>query len=92
MAFILLLGYNFLSASAHAKMVNLATNLGSMTLFLFKGVIIWKIALPMAAANAFGGFAGARLAIAKGNKFIRIFFLVVVVVGVLIRFCLDVFK
>jgi uncharacterized membrane protein YfcA len=90
MAFVILLGYNFLSASAHAKMVNLATNLGSVTLFIIKGAIIWPIALPMAAANMLGGFAGAKLAIAKGNKFIRIFFLVVVV-GILVRFCWDVF-
>jgi uncharacterized membrane protein YfcA len=90
MAFVILLGYNFLSASAHAKMINLATNLGSVTLFIMKGSIIWKIALPMAAANSLGGFTGAKLAIAKGNKFIRIFFLVIVI-GILLRFMWDVF-
>jgi uncharacterized membrane protein YfcA len=91
MAFVILLGYNFLSASAHAKMVNLATNLGSVTLFFIKGAIIWNIALPMAAANMLGGFTGAKLAIARGNKFIRVFFLVIVI-GILVRFCWDVFK
>lgn len=91
MAFIILLRYDFLSSSAHAKMVNLATNLGSITLFLFKGTILWQLALPMAAANALGGFAGAKLAIAKGNKFIRTFFLFVVV-AILLRFCWDVFR
>lgn len=90
LAFIALLHFDFLHASAHAKMVNLATNLGSVTLFLLKGKIIWLVALPMAAANALGGFAGAKLAIAKGNRFIRIFFLVIVI-GILIRFCWDVF-
>jgi uncharacterized membrane protein YfcA len=90
LAFIALLHFDFLHASAHAKMVNLATNLGSVTLFLIKGKIIWLVALPMAAANALGGFAGAKLAIAKGNRFIRIFFLVIVI-GILIRFCWDVF-
>lgn len=90
LAFIALLHFDFLHASAHAKMVNLATNLGSVTLFLVKGIIIWQIALPMAAANMLGGFMGARLAIAKGNRFIRAFFLVVVV-GILVRFCWDVF-
>jgi uncharacterized protein len=90
LTFIALLHFDFLHASAHAKMVNLATNLGSVTLFLIKGKIIWLIALPMAAANALSGFMGAKLAIAKGNRFIRIFFLVVIV-GILIRFCWDVF-
>ena len=90
LAFIAFLGFDFLHSSAHAKLVNLATNLGSVTLFIIKGKIIWSIALPMAVANSLGGFAGARLAIAKGNKFIRVFFLVVII-GILIRFCWDVF-
>lgn len=89
LVFIALLHFDFLHASAHAKMVNLATNLGSVTLFLLKGKIIWLIALPMAASNALGGFLGARLAISKGNKFIRVFFLVVVM-AILLRFCWDV--
>ena len=89
-AFIALMGFDFLHASANAKMVNLATNFGSICLFMLKGKIIWAIALPMAASNAFGGWLGAKLAITKGNSFIRIFFLVVVV-GTLIRFAYDVF-
>jgi hypothetical protein len=44
----------------------------------------------MAVCNAFGGWMGAKLAIKKGNSFIRIFFLIVVV-GTLIRFGYDVF-
>ena len=90
LAFIAWLGFDFLHASAHAKMVNLATNLGSITLFLLKGKIIWLVALPMAISNALGSIIGANLAIAKGNKFIRIFFLVVVT-ATLIRFAYDVF-
>lgn len=89
-AFIALLHFDFLHASAYAKLANLATNLGSVTLFVAKGNIIWAMALPMAVANMLGNFAGARLAIAKGNKFIRVFFLVVVL-GILLRFCWDIF-
>ncbi|WP_432221539.1 sulfite exporter TauE/SafE family protein [Flavobacterium sp. TMP13] len=89
-AFIALLGFDFLHASANAKMVNLATNFGSIVLFTLKGKIIWSIALPMAACNALGGWLGAKLAINKGNSFIRVFFLVVVI-GTLLRFAYDVF-
>lgn len=88
--FIALLGFDFLHASANAKMVNLATNFGSICLFVFKGKIIWSIAIPMALCNAIGGWLGAKMAINKGNGFIRIFFLAVVV-GTLIRFAYDVF-
>ena len=90
LAFVVVMGYDFLHASANAKMVNLATNFGSILLFVLKGKIIWAIAIPMALCNAAGGFTGAKLAINKGNKFIRIFFLIIVV-GTLIRFAYDVF-
>ena len=88
--FIALLGFDFLHASANAKMVNLATNFGSICLFALKGKILWAVAIPMAFCNALGGFIGAKLAISRGNKFIRVFFLLVVI-GTLIRFGYDVF-
>lgn len=90
LAFISLLGYDFLHASAQAKLVNLSTNVGSIILFTIKGKIIWMIAFPMAACNAVGGMLGARMAILKGNKFIRVFFLLIVI-GTLLRFAWDVF-
>jgi hypothetical protein len=90
MAFISLLGFDFLNASANAKMVNLATNFGSICLFAIKGKVLWHIALPMAVCNGLGGFFGAKLAINRGNTFIRIFFLIVVL-ATLTRFAYDVF-
>lgn len=90
LAFITLLGFDFLKASANAKLVNMATNLGSIIFFLGSGRIMFAIALPMAVCNAAGGALGARLAIMKGNKFIRLFFLIIVV-GTIIRFAYDVF-
>ena len=89
LAYISLLGYDFLHASAQAKLVNLATNLGSIILFTIKGKIIWMVALPMAVCNAVGGIIGARMAIARGNRFIRIFFLLVVT-ATLLRFAWEV--
>ncbi|MGL2966411.1 sulfite exporter TauE/SafE family protein [Flavobacterium sp. XGLA_31] len=90
LAFVTVLGFDFLHASANAKMVNLATNFGSICLFVLKGKVIWAIAIPMAVCNAIGGWVGAKLAIRKGNGFIRVFFLIVVI-GTLIRFGYDVF-
>jgi uncharacterized protein len=90
LAFIGVFGFDFLRASAHAKFVNLATNLGSIVLFALKGKMIYAVALPMAVCNALGGWLGAKLAILKGNKFIRIFFLAVVTITI-IRFAYDVF-
>jgi uncharacterized membrane protein YfcA len=90
LAFIGFLGFDFLKASAHAKFVNLSTNFGSICFFAIKGKIIYSIAIPMAICNAIGGLLGARLAILKGNTFIRIFFLVIVCV-IILRFAYDVF-
>jgi len=90
LGFVTILGFDFLHASANAKMVNLATNFGSICLFVLKGKIIWAIAIPMAFCNALGGFIGAKLAIKKGNTFIRKFFLFVVILT-LLRFGYDVF-
>jgi uncharacterized membrane protein YfcA len=76
--FITLLGMDFIHASADAKFVNLATNIGSICLFAISGKIVYAIAIPMAVFNAAGGFLGAKMAILRGNAFIRIIFLCVV--------------
>lgn len=89
LACISILGFDFLHASAQAKLVNLATNLGSIVLFSIQGKIIWGVALPMAACNALGGILGARMAIARGNNFIRVFFLGIVLLT-LLRFAWEV--
>ena len=91
LAMIYFLGFDFLHASAHAKLVNLATNIGSIMLFTFKGKIIWMAALPMAVSNAIGGLLGARLAISKGNRMIRIFFMLIVL-ATLVRLGWDMLK
>jgi len=88
--FISLLGYDFLKASAHAKFVNLATNTGSILFFAKSGHILYGYAIPMAGFNFLGSFFGARLAILKGNGFIRGFFLLVVM-GTILRFGYDIF-
>ncbi|MGZ4040564.1 MAG: sulfite exporter TauE/SafE family protein [Bacteroidia bacterium] len=88
--FISILGFDFLKASAHAKFVNLATNLGSICFFSLSGNILFNYAIPMAICNLSGSFLGARLALLKGNKFIRVFFLIVVC-GTILRFGYDIF-
>lgn len=88
--FIGALGFDFLKASAHAKFVNLATNIGSIIYFSGSGHILYHYAIPMAVFNLSGSFLGARLALIKGNRFIRMFFLIVIA-GTIIRFGYDIF-
>lgn len=73
-----LLGYAFLQASANAKIANFATNLGALTVFAPMGHVLVKVGLVIAAANLVGGYVGARTAIARGNAFVRVVFVLIV--------------
>lgn len=90
LVFITVIGHDFMHASAHAKLVNLATNFASILYFASTGHIYYHLALPMAACNMAGGWLGTRMALLKGNRFIRIFFLLVVS-GTMLRFAWDIF-
>ena len=73
-----LLGYSFLDASAKARLANWATNLGALVVFVPQGVVLWKIGLLMGVGNLMGGYLGARVAVSRGTRFVRVFFIVVV--------------
>jgi hypothetical protein len=76
--FIGIFGFDFLAASATAKVVNVATNLSAVAYFAATDHILYRYALPMGLCNIAGSVTGARLAILKGNAFVRVFFIVVV--------------
>ena len=83
--FIGLFGFDFLNASASTKVVNAATNLAALLYFAWAGHIFVEYAVPMGLCNVLGALLGTRLAILKGNRLVRGFFLVVVGV-MLLRF------
>lgn len=76
--FVRLLGYDFLNASASAKLVNTATNLAALILFALKGHVWWHFMVAMALANVAGSLLGTRLALKHGAGFVRGVFIVVV--------------
>jgi uncharacterized protein len=76
--FVRLLGFDFLHASAHAKLINTMTNASALALFAWKGHVWWKLALTMAVANVIGSYIGTRLALKHGSGFVRQVFVVVV--------------
>ena len=73
-----LLGYAFLEASAKARLANWATNLAALCVFVPQDAVLWRTGLLMGAANLAGGYLGARTAVARGSRFIRVVFLLVV--------------
>lgn len=74
--FVTYLGFDFLMASASAKIVNWGTNLAALLAFAWAGQIDFSVALPMAAANVLGGFVGSHTAIRRGAGFVRGLFFV----------------
>ncbi len=75
-----ILGYDFLRSSALAKAANWGSNLAALALFLWNGSWIPALAVVLAVANLAGGRIGARLAIGKGNTWIRWIFVGVVAI------------
>jgi uncharacterized membrane protein YfcA len=88
LCFIFIFGLDFLQASASSKVVNLATNIGAMLLFIISGYGYYLLGILMAAFNMAGAVCGVKLAVLKGSKFIRIFF-IIVVSGLIIKQILD---
>lgn len=72
------LGYDFMHASASAKLLNTSSNLAALSLFAWGGHIWWSVVAVTAVANVLGSVLGARLALKHGSGFVRVFFMVVV--------------
>lgn len=77
-AIVAVLGFGFLQGTVAAKLANLTTNVASILVFGIHGEVLWVIGGVMAVANLTGGAIGARMAMRRGNEFIRTVFLVVI--------------
>lgn len=88
--FIRFFGFDFLHASAAAKVVNVATNLAALAYFVPNGYLLPAIAVLMAVFNVLGSLAGSHLALRYGSGFVRQIFLLVVS-ALILRFAYDTF-
>jgi uncharacterized protein len=77
--FIRFYGFDFLHASAGARVVNVATNAGALLFFGIHGEIHWVLGVALGACNAAGSVLGAHTAIRHGSKFVRMVFIGIVV-------------
>ncbi|HWQ51671.1 MAG TPA: TSUP family transporter, partial [Terriglobales bacterium] len=66
-----ILGLDLLTSSGCAKVGNLASNLGSVAVFLLGGKVLLAVALPAALCSMAGNYLGARTAIKGGTKYVR---------------------
>lgn len=72
-------GFDFLNASASAKIVNIGTFSSALLFFIPTGHVLWEIGLMIAVCNVLGAFVGVFLALRYGSQFIRYFFLFLLV-------------
>jgi uncharacterized membrane protein YfcA len=73
-----ILGFDFLQASAHSKVLNLASNMAALLWLGWQGHVLWAIFLPMALANIAGSWLGTRVALRQGAAYVRWLFILVV--------------
>ena len=76
--FVRFFGFDFLSASAAAKVVNVACNVSALMWFGYSGHVLLQFGLLMAVCQVCGSLVGTRLAIKHGSAFVRKLFLLVV--------------
>ena len=59
------------SANAQAKVINLTTNITSLTIFLLNGQAVLLLGLAAASCNMAGNYVGSSLALKQGSKITR---------------------
>ena len=79
-----------INASANAKIINLASNIAALSVFLLNGSVLLWLAIPCAVCSILGNLIGSKLAIKNGARFIKP--VIVFVIGLLFaRVCFDLF-
>ncbi|MEF9935434.1 MAG: TSUP family transporter [Clostridium sp.] len=79
-AFTTFCGFNIITASGNTKVVNLASNLAALFVFIINGKVWYAIGIPAAICGMAGNYLGASLAIKNGAKFIKPVIVLVIVV------------
>ena len=67
-AFTVFAGLGIPSANAQAKVINLTTNITSLTIFLINGQVVFLLGAAAAVCNMAGNYVGSGLAMTKGSR------------------------
>lgn len=78
MIFVLLfMGFDFMQAAGNAKLLNLASNLAALIVFLFHGTVHFSYGIVLGLSMVVGAYVGSRLALSKGTGFVRVLFILI---------------
>lgn len=70
-AFVTLLGFNLLKATAHTKLLNFTSNIASLCFFILGGKVVWVVGLTMAMGQFIGGYLGSHMTMKHGARIVR---------------------
>lgn len=73
----LMIGFDFIKAAGNAKVLNFASNIAALTLFICLGKVHFAYGLPMALSGIAGAMCGSRFAIKKGSGYVRALFIAI---------------
>jgi len=73
----LMLKYDFVTANANTKVVNLASNVAAVITFMAHGKVLYALGVPAAICGIAGNLLGAKMVMTKGAKVIRPIFIFV---------------
>lgn len=68
---VVLCGRQLVQATANAKLMNFATNIASLMLFILGGQVVWSLGLVMMVGQIIGAYLGSHMVIKGGVAFIR---------------------
>ncbi|MDX7999561.1 hypothetical protein FE394_10175 [Xenorhabdus sp. Reich] len=71
LSYVMLCGYNLAKATAHAKILNFASNIGALGFFILGGQVLWLVGFVMLIGQIIGARLGAGLVLSRGQKLIR---------------------
>lgn len=72
-------GLTFLESAATRRIPNLIGALTSVSIFAFYGIINWPVGIVLLISESMGAWVGSSIAIKKGNKFVKILFVIVAI-------------
>ena len=90
LGFVVILGFEFVQASAYSKVINCMTNISALIVFIRQGNYLLELAIIMSVCNITGNLIGTRLALIKGNTFVRTIFLFIAIL-MTFRYGYDIF-
>ncbi|MEO0234630.1 MAG: TSUP family transporter [candidate division WOR-3 bacterium] len=88
--FSLLLKYDFRMSNGNTKVVNLSSNVAALITFIINGKVLFLIGIPAAICGIAGNLLGSKFAVQKGNRLIKIFFVLVLAI-LFVKIVLDTF-